>query len=318
MLEDLNQFTNASQSSHNSPPLATTMTHPVVLTAEQFQQLLNNQRPQSSGGKLGLKDYKIEDYSGERSARVVTSWINRMERGLNLLGSQISDGIDEATAIAIASYNLKDKAQVWWDNLLDMEKPTNWKEFKVAVRNQFIPTNNAQRIRDRLSDLRQTTSVHRYYNAFSDLLLELGDEMSDADKLDRFMRGLKEQIRLVVRAQLPQTFEEATKISLAIDSDAYQASKGKNHFSKYRSADNGPQPMELGKRELNQSNGKALGSGGKRTLICDECGKSGHGWKYCPQLTQKYRQKREQFRRTQVEESSSQEDVSDNELSGNE
>lgn len=155
----------------------------ITLSAEQFQQLLGARRPETRP-QLSLKDYRIEDFPGERSARLVTSWINRMERALHLLGSTMPEGLDEKTAIAIASFNLTNKAQVWWDTLPEAIRPLSWEEFKESIKLEFIPTNNAQRVRERLHVLRQTGSVAKYLAVFSDLFLELGEEVSEADKLD--------------------------------------------------------------------------------------------------------------------------------------
>ena len=63
--------------------------------------------------------------------------------------------------------------------------PNQWENFKVSLRNEFVPQNSERRNRDKLRVLRQTASVAGYLTAFRNLVIAIPG-MNEAEKLDRF------------------------------------------------------------------------------------------------------------------------------------
>jgi hypothetical protein len=88
---------------------------------------------------------------------------------------------------------------------------SSWVGFESDVKQQFTNVNEQQRARDRLADLRQSGSVRDYITQFRNVSLQILD-MSAADQLDRFKRGLKDNVRIEVERDC-STLEECERIA---------------------------------------------------------------------------------------------------------
>ena len=123
--------------------------------------------------------------------------------------------------------------QMFYDGLIAMFKPVNAK--KVA--------------RDKLAVLNQTHSVVRYNSEFQQLCLQIND-ISEAEKLDKYIRGLKSAIREKVELDEPRTLADAMSKAQRIDSITYHSRMmhGTEHTSTntYRTSSADSTPMELG------------------------------------------------------------------------
>ena len=84
--------------------------------------------------------------------------------------------------------------------------------FKEVVSDYFTPVNSKRQTRDRLAALRQTSLVRAYATELRKVILEIGN-VSEDEKLDRFVRGLKFSVRKQVELREPQTLTEAIGIS---------------------------------------------------------------------------------------------------------
>ena len=121
---------------------------------------------------------------------------------------------DQNTLAAYAVSYLKDNMALWWRSVTNGAKdPTiEWKMLKFALIEQFKPANANKLARDRLANLKQTTSVQAYAFAFRAIILEISN-IAESEKLDRFVRGLKDRVRQEVELRDPATLEEANKIA---------------------------------------------------------------------------------------------------------
>ena len=105
--------------------------------------------------------------------------------------------------------------------------PQTFDEFCTLVRSHFIPSNAIDVARDKIASLKQTKSAQDYANSFLNLTLQVPG-MTDEEKKDRFIRGLKDKIRLEVRCKRPQTFEDAVQIAVDYDSIFFGESRKSN------------------------------------------------------------------------------------------
>ena len=82
-----------------------------------------------------------------------------------------------------------------------------WEDFCRVLREQFRPEDYGRRGRDELAGLRQygKETVADFVSRFLATCLKIQD-LSEAEKLDRFVRALIQDIRLQVELRGPKTF----------------------------------------------------------------------------------------------------------------
>ncbi|KAG1174195.1 hypothetical protein G6F36_011270 [Rhizopus arrhizus] len=120
-------------------------------------------------------------YNGERSAAIINLWLQEVERYLEF------NCVPQQRWLPYAITLLRGRAQKWWNQLSQKNEES------------------------------QTTSVSEYADAFQDILLDL-PRVSDDEALDRFVRGLKNDVRIHVLTKEPRSLEEANRFAIAYDS----------------------------------------------------------------------------------------------------
>ena len=243
---------------------------------------------------VNLKPNKPEPFSGKRDAVTVAAWLYQIETYLNLL--QVSNPempIDQGIRVSFASTLLKGNAANWWYMLVQSgQAPGTWDEFCNCVRTEFVPKDSVDRARDKLRVLRQKTSVTAYLNDFRNIVISIPG-ISNDEKLDKFVSGLKPEVLLEVKKNRPADFESAAQIALTIDSALFSMNRYyQGNFG--ASSSSGPQPMDIGNVEGNTHyRGKSFkpkGRGGGMTKqrmndlkqgLCFVCHKPGcRSWKH--------------------------------------
>ncbi|KAG1322416.1 hypothetical protein G6F62_010257 [Rhizopus arrhizus] len=151
-------------------------------------------------------------YSGERSAAVINLWLQEVERYLEF------NCVTQQRWLPYAITLLRGRAQKWWNQLSQKKaESTTWERFKIDLEYAFKPSYSEQSARDKLASIKQMTSVSEYADAFQDILLDL-PRVSDDEALDRFVRGLKDDVRIHVLTKEPRSLEEANRFAIAYDS----------------------------------------------------------------------------------------------------
>ena len=194
-----------------------------------------------------MKPSKPGPYEGKRDSLVVETWLYQLDVYLNLL--QVANPnvvLDENSRVMFATTLLKGHAANWWYMLVQAgQAPNQWENFKTALRNEFVPQNSERRNRDKLRVLRQTASVAGYLTAFRNLVIAIPG-MNEAEKLDRFTAGLKNEVKIEVLKANPVDLNTASQIALNVDNAIYAAGMfNRNVFV----GNAGPQPMEIGNVE---------------------------------------------------------------------
>ncbi len=152
----------------------------------------------------------------------------------------LKDGIKQQQ---LASSLLTGKALTWWraqcetakkglypvELLSTMNVSEFWKELQVAFRD----VDHENRLRSKLSTLRQTGSVQQYIALFRSIVVDLGDEApNDNDQLYTFVSGLKSAVQLQVRLQRPKSLQEAEELAETTDSALYYTGQRGNQYTR--------------------------------------------------------------------------------------
>ena len=120
---------------------------------------------------------------------------------------------NDAAKISFADALLRGDA-LTWRRTIDM--PSDWDSWKTLLISAFQPVNPSETARDRLARLRQTTSVRAYVAVFRTVCL-LIPAITEDEKKDRFIRGLKPKIMNELRIKPQETFEDTVKMAVRLD-----------------------------------------------------------------------------------------------------
>ena len=163
--------------------------------------------------------------------------------------------------ITAAGAALRGPAKVWYtavrEDEMRPEYVRTWEEFKESMRAHFNPINPVRLARDQLAELSQKGGVRDYTTAFRHLCSQIPD-IGEAEKLDRYVRGLRPQTKLTVNLEDPSSYEHACRIAETYDS-AYSSTRPSmsmpqsyGHSSDYASPpytpqahNDGPTPMDV-------------------------------------------------------------------------
>ena len=173
------------------------------LTAEL---LAGRQGPdvQFQGMRIGVKVEKPETYSGERS-RDLDTWLFQVREHLQITTIPAPGHVPYAASL------LRGNAALWWrETCISHRRPATWDDFCRMLRKQFRPEDYGRRGRDELATMRQYAkeSVADFVFRFRATCLKIPD-LSEAEKLDQFVRALAQDIRLQVELRGPRDFHEA-------------------------------------------------------------------------------------------------------------
>lgn len=230
-----------------------------------------------------------EKFSGTKSHTELHNWVHQMESYL-----RVQRLLDRPEAIQQAVGYLTGAAQTWWrfrEKRIEMglaTEITTWAEMREAIVEYFGGTNPQQAARDELEKCSQTKSVKEYAQRFQLLMLELPD-MAEADRIYKFIRGLKGQVKLQVMMQHPESLTQAIELADAADSTLFQMRRNDMPrqpppINKANRNHNGAVPMELGTIQQTTSASQSRNDDSQRR--CYICQEPGHIAKNCPKKTQ--------------------------------
>ncbi|XP_020254010.1 uncharacterized protein LOC109831084 [Asparagus officinalis] len=115
--------------------------------------------------------------------------------------------------VKVCSFYLREEALQWYRWLArNLEEFFQWEIFKEEIITRFGPS-ELSRPYDAFSTLKQTNTVRDYLGRFEQTLSLLDDQPSRRHILEKFIGGLKEELRYEVTASRPSSLKEA--ISLA-------------------------------------------------------------------------------------------------------
>jgi hypothetical protein len=292
---------NVTDLGHQDPPVAqdpAIFQNNMIQAMQQLNQQVQNQAAQIQNFQHGqnnnaghaAKPPKPQTFSGERDAREVRVWAHSVGIYFDCVNQPAAHRVPYAAAL------LRGQALVWLMNQPTV--PDSWEAFSAAIISYFAPVGAQVNARNELARLRQLASVRAYTRRFRSLLLEITD-MSEAEKMDRYRRGLKPGLQYHVNFVDPDNFEELCLTAERVDAitvstwrdRSYAGAAARGHW--YSGDDGaGPSnsvavPMELGAEQprsgrafppLTDVEREALKASGG----CFYCRKSGHRALQCP------------------------------------
>lgn len=258
----------------------------------QTQQLQLQQQPQLQP-KLqsrSLKATRPSIFRGTTKGSKVEDWLFQLKTYFDLVQVE-----DEETKVQFASSLLEENAARWYRLQIQKKPFSSWKEFQDSILEFFRPVNATKVARDKLANLVQTSTVQSYVQRFTELCLDIPD-LGEVEQLDRFIRGLRTEVRREVDLHDPQSFNEAAKIAERWDSIAGQrygpGNKKPFHQSfPFRFGEqtrlkswNKPVPMEVDVISTRQNNNSSSQSKPRTPKICYFCQQHGHLILECPEI----------------------------------
>lgn len=199
---------------------------------------------ESNLGSINIRPNKPDTFDGKRDFLSVSTWLFKVQQYLSLIVlSNPNSVISDDNRIMFASSFMTGTAASWWYTIVQSGRtPSSWEQFRMLVLNEFVPADHVRRARDKLRRLRQTSSVSKYLADFRNCILMI-DDMSEGERFDRFVQGLKHEVRLEILKTQVSEFEEAARIALRVDSAIWSYTGSRASVGPAGSVDD---PMEIG------------------------------------------------------------------------
>ncbi|HXP49978.1 MAG TPA: hypothetical protein VN922_08495 [Bacteroidia bacterium] len=151
---------------------------------------------------IRMKELKLpepKEYQGMRDKTPIRLWLKDVEE-IFVIG-----GIppDHRTAIVYAAHYLATEPKTWYK--MHESVITTWQQFKDIMINRYKDPREVDKLRQKLTNLRQITSVEVYTTAFDKATLELteaaGYQPRDDELVFLYREGLKKDIKTLVVAR---------------------------------------------------------------------------------------------------------------------
>ena len=238
------------------------------------------------------------------------AWLSQTRDYCHLMGTR------EEQNVAYAATLLQGHARVWWDGLLRQRggvRPATLDELAQLLRGRFLSPMQEKNARTQLWAIaqRQGESVHAFSNRFLNLLQKLRT-YDQEDMLERYIRALRPELRLVVAQRDPTSLERAMYIGEHLElltasyvgkssgqttqstsgqsqsqgqatrANQQQGSGQRGRRNQWRGRRSGQQQQQRQQPVQPQTQRPQQYQGGNRPQVtCNYCGKFGHYMKDC-------------------------------------
>jgi len=150
----------------------------------------------------------------EGRATTLDDWLSALRQQFRWYDAAMASDADR---IRFGITHLKGPALDWWEHL-GAATPATWTDFESALRSRFQPVTSAESTRSKLLALSQgKSSVHDYIATFRRLVVAVPD-MSEADRLFQFTRGLAPTIATQLRVHGVTTVDAAISMAARVGS----------------------------------------------------------------------------------------------------
>ncbi len=190
---------------------------------DQFQNLIAtavhaavNARP-TTGSRL--PKVSCDAYNGERNT--LDTWLY----SFRMFADANNVPIDERTKFALTL--LRTKAAEWarcHESTINAQTP--WDTFVVALKAHFAPVDERRMATERLTQLKQTSTVETYTLEFLRLRTIIGNnEMSAEVTKNLYLQGLQPRLKLMVHQAKPASLQDCCDAAAAAQSIWYDATR---------------------------------------------------------------------------------------------
>ena len=159
---------------------------------------------QWEGMRIGVKVEKPETYSGKKT-RDLDTWLFQDRKHLDITTIPARGHVPYAASL------LRGNAALWWREVCEgNRRPATWDDFCRMLREQFWPEDYGRCGRNELATMWQSgrESIADFVFKFRATCLKIPD-LSEAEKMDRFVHALAQDVRLQVELRGPRGFHEA-------------------------------------------------------------------------------------------------------------
>ncbi|KAJ9557277.1 hypothetical protein OSB04_011891 [Centaurea solstitialis] len=185
--------------------------------------IVTDEVPKPKLDRVSFKSFRSSgatEYTGQSDPVLAMQWVQNTEKVFRTIRIHDEDKLRYASAM------LTDRALVWWDNTyesLDSNTRENmlWDEFRSKFFEQYCPMDLQRRLEKEFWDLKQgTMTVMEYETEFNQKLRFAQRFLStEDDKVERFVGGLRKEIRnFLVNREVP-SFVKAVEFSRRCEHD---------------------------------------------------------------------------------------------------
>ena len=202
-----------------------------------------------------------------------------------------TQGEAEDRAFAVAVSYLEGDAHTWFQTYKTANQVDTWEDLKEALLKRFNPLDKTLAARDKLARWRQVKDVASFNRDFLHILLDIPN-IAEAEKLDRYTRGLKPHIWEPLCTKTYETLEQCMTDALKVEA----AKRGTNQRTtgQFRGRStpagpsggdggtSGPVPMDLSATDVIKKLTPEERERCMKEGLCLRCREKGHMAKDCP------------------------------------
>lgn len=249
------------------------LSHP---QAQQAQPPPQAPTPLAANSSSTMRPVKPETFAGNRDDSV-DNFTFQLDNYFSATNTHEAD----PQRVYYAATCLRGHALNWWR----AEAPNinlhqySWAQFKQDIKWQFKPVSSEVVARDKLAVVKQRNSVAAYTHEFRNIVLDIPN-ISKEEKIDRYKRGLKWNIRKEVELREITEFNDIVRIATRLDTMEWNYHRQANnqpptHDNAPTPSTSSPAPMELGAIQHRPNNRRPSGP-------CWFCHEPGHIAVNCP------------------------------------
>jgi hypothetical protein len=249
--------------------------------------------------KVGARPkMEVPMYEGNLNVEELLDWINAMDKYFDY------EDIDEEKKVKHVVTRMKGHATLWWDELQadkrrkGKAKIKSWDRMVAKFKAKFMPKDYQLNLFRKLQNLRQKgMSVKEYTEEFYRLNIRAGHVEDDAEKVSRYINGIRYEIQDEISLLTLRTVEDAYQAALKAEeklarkqsqrtrgrsqSRGKGSSRGRFQNTKEEAGNSSSQSPREGESRGRRFFSRGRGRG--REIRCYTCGKTGHMSWDCPE-----------------------------------
>jgi len=161
-------------------------------------------------------DFKVEilEFEGQLNPDEFIEWMNTVERVLEY------KDVPDDKKVKLVALKLRKYASIWWSNVLSKrarkgkDKIRCWRKMKEKLKAKFLAPHYLQDNYTKLHNLRQESkSVEEYTREFEKLVMICNLRENEDQTIVRYLGGLNDPIRNVVKLQYYTTLDEVCSLA---------------------------------------------------------------------------------------------------------
>ena len=125
--------------------------------------------------------------------------------------------------------------------------PPTWEFFIQCLIDKYEPVPVGFTARTALKSIRQTGTIEEYNATFNEVVTLITD-MSEADKVDKYIDGLKQALRVKVASTLTKTLIESMTVAVQLEA-AWATTRDRNPPAVYNRNNRGPPPIAVARND---------------------------------------------------------------------